>query len=116
LGQVHLIELEIPKVNLNDPQTVSRGKQVFVQHCGRCHTVSGLTEATLKGPELTRVAAVAASRRPDLSAEDYIRESFLIPNAYWVDGFEPQTVGQVCGGVISQREFDEVVAFLLSLK
>lgn len=116
LGEVTLIELEIPKINLNDPRTVSRGKQVFVQHCGRCHTVGGLTQATLAGPELSRAAAVAATRRPDLPAEDYIRESFLIPNAYWVEGFDPQTVGHACGGVLSQREFDEVVAFLLTLK
>ncbi len=116
LGQVDLMVLEIPKINLDDPQTVSRGRQVFVQHCGRCHTVSGLTEATLQGPELSRAAVVVATRRLDLSAEDYIRESFLIPNAFRVEGFDPQTVGHSCGGVLSQREFDQVVAFLLTLK
>jgi hypothetical protein len=48
-----------------------------------------------------------------MRAEDYIRESFLIPNAFVLEGFEPENVGHRCGGVLSVRQLDEVVAFLL---
>jgi mono/diheme cytochrome c family protein len=116
LGKVELIELELPKTNLSDPQAVARGRQLFLEKCATCHTIQKATQAQKRGPELTRIAAVATARKADLSAEEYIRESVLVPNAYIVEGFEPEKVGYRCGGILSERQLDEIVAFLLTQK
>jgi mono/diheme cytochrome c family protein len=116
LGKIKLTELELPKTSLSDPETVARGKQVFLKNCSNCHTIQNVSEAEKQGPELTHIAQVAATRKPDMSAEDYIRDSFLIPNAYIVEGFEPEKVGHRCGGVLSEQQLDEIVAFLLTQK
>jgi hypothetical protein len=39
------------------------------------------------GPSLANVASRASEHKPGLSAEEYIRESILDPNAYIVEGF-----------------------------
>ena len=114
LGKVKLVELELPKVNLSDPQTISRGKAVFMNHCAQCHTIEGVSTARQKGPDLSKAAGLAASRKSDLEPEQYLRESFLVPGAFVVKGFEPAALGYSCGGVITARDMDDVVGFLLS--
>jgi mono/diheme cytochrome c family protein len=114
LGKVELIELVVPKTNLGDPKTVSRGKKVFLAHCARCHLIANVSQPQKEGPELTHIGTLASSRKPDLLAEDYLRESFLIPNAFVVEGFDADKIGYHCGGLLSSKQLDEVVAFLLS--
>ena len=113
LGQVELTELELPEASANDPEVIARGEHIFVEHCGECHRIEGLTQGEI-GPELTNIVQVTSSRKPDQSPEAYIRESFLIPNAYIVSGYGPEIVGRSCGGVLSQQQLDELVAFLLA--
>jgi mono/diheme cytochrome c family protein len=113
LGKVELIELVVPKTNLGDPQTVSRGKAAFLSHCAQCHLIANVSQPQKAGPELTHISTVALSRKPDMQAEDYLRESVLIPNAFVVDGFEADKIGYHCGGLLSSRQLDEIVAFLL---
>jgi mono/diheme cytochrome c family protein len=116
LGEVELIELTLPKASADDPEAVTRGEQIFMESgCAGCHTIEGLNQAEI-GPDLTHIAQVAATRQEALSAEEYIRESFLIPDAYFVEGYEPEVVEQTCGGVLSEQQLDELVAFLLTLK
>jgi mono/diheme cytochrome c family protein len=114
LGRVELIELEVPKTNLSDPRTLSRGKEVFLAHCAQCHLIANVSQPQQKGPELTHIGTAALSRKPNLPAEDYLRESFLIPNAFVVEGFEADKIGYHCGGLLSSKQLDEVVAFLLA--
>jgi mono/diheme cytochrome c family protein len=116
LGEVELVQLVVPKTNAADPQTISRGRRVFMDNCARCHRIPQAGQPEKAGPDLTHIAKTAAARRLDaeMSAEDYIRESFLIPNAYIVEGFEPDKIGHHCGGLLSVRQLDEVVAFLLT--
>jgi mono/diheme cytochrome c family protein len=116
LGEVELVELVVPKTKAGDPRTISRGRQVFLNNCAQCHRIERERQPEKAGPELTYIATTAASRRADaeMTAEDYIRESFLIPNAYVVAGFEPDKIGHNCGGLLSARQLDEVVAFLLT--
>ncbi|MEJ2639438.1 MAG: c-type cytochrome [Desulfosarcinaceae bacterium] len=116
LGEVELVELVVPKTNAGDPQTISRGREVFRSHCAQCHLIAGANPPEKAAPELTHIATTARTRRAEMemTAEAYIRESFLIPNAYVVEGFEPDKVGYHCGGLLSARQLDEVVAFLLT--
>ena len=93
-----------------------RGLAVFQsQGCGGCHTIEGVSSGTV-GPNLSKIGAVAATRVPGQSAEEYIRTSILNPNAYVVEGFPPNVMPQTFGQTIPQEELDDLVKYLLSLK
>lgn len=113
-GRLTLPVLEIPKTNLSDPRLIERGRAVYPQHCGSCHTLRGFVTASQKGPDLSQIGRIAESRVAGLSAEEYIRESFLVPNAFIVEGYDPQSLGYHCGGIMRVSDLDAVVAFLLS--
>jgi mono/diheme cytochrome c family protein len=115
LGEVDLKPLEMPRANLDDPEAIARGREIFgAVGCSGCHAVDGVS-AEAVGPDLSRVASVAASRQPGLTSEEYLREAILIPNAYYVEGFEQTAESTMCGGVLSEEQLDELVAFLLTL-
>jgi len=92
---------------------IEKGQELFLQTgCKECHTVSGLSESPV-GPDLSTVGLTAEQRVSGYSAEQYLRESFLIPNAYRVEGY-PENI--LCGGVLTQSQLDDLVAFLISLR
>lgn len=114
LGEVELPPLEIPQAGVSDPAAIARGRELFVSAgCADCHTIDGFSQGQ-GGPDLTGIGTTAATRRPELPAEEYLRESFLIPNAYFVTGFEPESGAPPCGGTLSEPQLTDVVAFLLS--
>lgn len=88
----------------------------FVTTCGICHTVADAGTTGTIGPELSRIAAIAATDRAaatGLSAEAYIRESIEDPAAYLSPGYTPlMTAGlrDVLGD-----DYEPVVAYLLTL-
>lgn len=87
-----------------------RGQAVFQSAgCPACHTIAGLSTGTI-GPELTRVGAVGAQRKPGVTADAYIRESIQNPNAFVVPGFAPQ----MPPGLASGENLEHLVAFLLT--
>jgi cytochrome c2 len=97
------------------PGDPAQGKLIFstVAGCVACHDVS--TGATLVGPSLKGVESRAASRKPGMSASDYLRESILIPNAYVVPGFQPGIMLQTFGQVLTAQQLNDVIAYLLTL-
>ena len=90
------------------------GQAVFLaQGCGACHTVRGVPGAAgAVGPELTQVATNATSRIAGTSAEAYIRQSVEDPSAFLVEGFGP--LMPTLRGAMSDEEFEDLIAFLLS--
>ncbi len=117
LGEVELEEIVIPTPSAADRvEAVTRGREVFLAGgCAGCHTVDGINQAE-GGPDLSHIGTAAAERKPPMSAEDYIRESFLIPNAFYGEGYEPETVEARCDGVLTEGQLDDLVVFLLSLE
>lgn len=112
LGQVELEEIPTPAVE--DP--VARGQGVFNRSgCGGCHTIENLSAGTV-GPNLSEIGSVAETRKEGMTAEEYIRESILTPNAYIVDGFNADIMPKNFGTVLSSGQLDDLVAFLTSLK
>ena len=112
LEEVALVDIATPTPVANDP--VSRGQVVYQSNiCGACHTLGSLS-AGVAGPNLTQVGSTAASRLPDLSAEAYIRQSILDPNAFVVDGFTPDVMPKNFGELLSTSQLDDLVAFLLA--
>jgi mono/diheme cytochrome c family protein/cytochrome c2 len=104
------------------PDAVARG--LFMSKgCAACHTIQEITPARgTVGPNLTTLGTVAGTRKPGMSAQDYIRESMLQPNTFISPGFPspsamvPYTVGPTSGGtVFTQDEFNDLVGYLSRL-
>ncbi len=80
--------------------------------CIGCHVVAGVGGQT--GPNLSQIGAIAGTRVPGKSAEEYIRESIVQPSAYVVPGYPP--VMPSFQGVLSDQEINQVVEYLLTLQ
>ena len=112
LQQVTLATVVSPASN--DP--VVRGEQVFKNNgCIGCHTLGSISSGTV-GPNLTHIGTVAATRKPGVSADDYIKESILTPNAYVVQGFPQSVMPQNFGQVIKPDDLSDLLAFLVAQK
>ena len=95
------------------PPQAALGKQVFSRECATCHSLS--KEAIIVGPSLAGIAKRAGQRVPNTSAEAYLLQSIMRPDAYMVEGFEnlmPTNLGKKLTG----EEVDGVVAYLLTIE
>ncbi|MEZ0374472.1 MAG: c-type cytochrome [Candidatus Sericytochromatia bacterium] len=91
------------------------GATVFkTKTCVTCHTVSKLPEAKgTIGPKLDGLSKTAATRKPGMSAEAYIKESVENPTAFVAPGFQPAMPPLRTS--MNDQEFKDLVAFLGSL-
>jgi len=95
---------------------IERGKQVFVTSgCGGCHTIEGISAGQV-GPNLTRVGQVAGTRVPGKSAEEYLREAVVNPDAVVVEGFPAGVMPPIYSTQLSQEQLNDLIAYLASLK
>ena len=98
---------------IGDP---SAGRQVFETGgssqipCASCHTLDG---TALVGPSLQGIAERAATRRPDMSATEYLRESIISPSTYVVEGYD-DVMNKDYGEKLSSEEIDNLIAFLMT--
>jgi mono/diheme cytochrome c family protein len=83
--------------------------------CIACHTVSGISTATV-GPVLDGLASNAGDRVPGLSAEEYIRESILEPNAFVLAGYQEGIMLQTFSESLTDEQVENLVAWLLTLE
>ncbi len=98
---------------------VAMGKELFNQNplgtnagCITCHSLEPGVQ--LVGPSLAGMATTAAERVEGMSAEEYIRQSIVDPNAYTVEGF-PEGLMPAYSD-LSPEQIDALVAFLMTLK
>jgi nitric oxide reductase subunit C len=115
-----------PPAASNDP--VALGEALFRESPPACFTCHSTQESVvLVGPSLahlgTRSAEIVSS--PDYkgtakTAEEYIRESIVHPNAYIVPGatfgFGGQSVMPPFGDILKPEEVDQLVAYLATFK
>lgn len=90
-----------------------RGQAFFVGQggCGTCHAIDGVPGAVgTIGPPLTDIAEVAATRKPGMTADAYIRESEQNPNAFVAPGFQ----AVMPPGLATGQNLEDVIAFLLA--
>src|SRR5688572_9283306 len=61
-----------------------RGKTLFTEkQCVTCHKIPGIAAATgVIGPDLAGIGTRAATQKPNTTAEAYLRESIMEPNAF----------------------------------
>jgi cytochrome c len=105
------------------PGDAERGKTLFEQTiigpsaapgCTTCHSIE--PGKVLVGPSLAGIAAFAESAVPGKSAEDFLKESILSPNAVVTEGFTASIMYQNYSKDLSAQEINDLVAYLLSLK
>ena len=115
LGDVEIAELPTPTPGVQEAaDPLARGQQVYMSAgCAGCHLIEGVSNGVV-GPNLTQIGEVAATREDDSSAEEYMRASILNPNAYMVEGYQSNIMPQNYGQQLSDRELDDLVAFLLA--
>ena len=106
----------------------ARGEALFKQAtiggapgCASCHSLQ--PGQKLVGPSLAGIATRAEQtiaspnyKGKAKTAEEYIRESIVDPNAYVVEGFPPNVMYGNYGKDLSAQQIADLVAFLMTLK
>ena len=101
-----------------DPVEV--GKAVYAANgCAGCHGEPG--GAGIIGPNLAGVATRGPEEVPGLTAEEYIHQSIVDPNAFIVaqcpaGPCQPNLMPQTFGTTLSEAELNGFVQYLLTLK
>ena len=107
------------------PGDAARGKALYDQKtlgtksaegCVSCHVYDESGGKAEKAPYTKGTATRAASRVPGMSAEDYIRESILTPDAYVVEGFNKGDMYQTWSKELSPQQINDLIAYLLTEK
>jgi cytochrome c2 len=93
-----------------------RGEQVFtgVAHCNACHSLEPGGQGA--GPALAGIGERAASTRPGYSAEMYLLEAIVQPNAYIASGGAGAIMPAGYGNQLSEQDLADLIAFLLQQK
>lgn len=114
--EVHPPEIIEIAEDISSEEMVEIGKEIFEGKgiCVTCHTIG--KSGALRFPDLDGIAALSASRRPGMSAVDYLAESLYEPNIFIVDGFSPgmPVINKPPIGLTDQ-EILAVIAYLQTL-
>jgi ferredoxin/mono/diheme cytochrome c family protein len=110
--------LVVTAVDVPPPPGAAEGRKVFDDQspgsCDVCHSVDPGDDRV--GPSLAGIADTAATRIPGLSAEEYLRQSILDPDAYIVDGYRAGQMLQIYDERLSDEQLDALLVYLMSLQ
>lgn len=102
-------------------KTSESGKELFEKAtlgsaagCKTCHSLE--PGVVIIGPSLAGIGNLAGSRVEGSSAEQYLEESILKPDAYLVDGYPAGVMPKTYASQLTPEEVDSLVGFMLSLK
>jgi hypothetical protein len=96
-----------------------RGRALFTEkQCITCHKVSSIPASSSAsiGPVQDKIGTEAATRKPGMSAEAYIRESIKEPNAFIAPGYTGPPSLMILPVPVNDAETNDLVAFLMTLK
>ncbi|MEN8040709.1 MAG: hydrogenase iron-sulfur subunit [Actinomycetota bacterium] len=82
--------------------------------CRVCHSLK--PDQVVVGPTFDGIGTRAESTVPGLTAEEYLYESIVDPDAYVVDGFEPGVMLPNFSDLLTEEQIGDLVAFLLTLE
>lgn len=84
--------------------------------CVTCHNYDESQGESDKAPYTAGTGTRAETRVPGLTAEEYIRESIMTPNAYVVENYKEGDMYQEWGKDLSEQQLADLVAYILSEK
>ena len=87
--------------------------EVAAPTCSSCHSVQA--GDTIVGPSLAGIANVAGQMVSGQSAEVYLHESIVDPDAYLVEGFQAGIMPSNYGTQLSEQQINDLVAYLMTL-
>ena len=91
----------------------SEGAQLFAsQGCVGCHKVKDQGGGAL-GPDLSTIGSSAATRKSGTDAKGYLHERIVNPNAFVVQGFQPNVMPGTYGQTLQPQQIDALVNYLL---
>lgn len=105
----------------NSPEI--QGKQLFEQtHIGKnnvigcisCHTTG--TDIRTTGPSLYGIGLRAGLMIKGTTAQQYLRESIINPDAFIVSGYLPAVMYAHYHSELTEQEIDSLISYLLTLK
>ncbi len=82
--------------------------------CITCHSLE--PGVVLVGPSQSDVGARAETAIEGMSAEEYLRQSIVEPNAHIAEGFTEGVMYQTFGEELTNTQINDLVAFMLTLK
>lgn len=82
--------------------------------CITCHSLE--PDVVIVGPSQAGLGTRAGTRVPGQSAEEYIRESIVNPNAHIVEGFTEGVMYQNYATDLTADEINDIIAYTLTLK
>ena len=89
------------------------GQQIFTAAgCGGCHQLSSAGSSGNIGPSLNELASAAGEREKGKSAEQYVHESIVDPDAFTVSGFGKGVMPSY-EGKLTEKQLDALVKYLL---
>ena len=98
----------LPPGNAANGETIFRGEAA----CSACHSLEPGAQGV--GPSLAGIASRAETIKPDTTAEAYILESIIDPDAHIVEGFNGGIMPPNFGQRLSEQQLADLVAFLMT--
>ncbi|MBK8619936.1 MAG: hydrogenase iron-sulfur subunit [Anaerolineales bacterium] len=105
-------------MHLSDPKA---GESIYYETaagvnagCRICHSLE--KNETIIGPSFYGIADRAANRVPGLTAEEYLRQSIVEPNAFIVPGYPSGQMIQNFGQILTEEQINDLIAFLMTMQ
>jgi len=124
-GEISLNDNEVLTLEYEDGRPAGgdpvAGRQLYNEtslgttaSCQICHSLD--PDVTLVGPSFAGIASRAGSRVEGLSAEEYIYQSIVDPDAYVVEGYPSGVMVPNLEEQLTEEEIEDLVAFLMTLE
>ncbi|MBI5823643.1 MAG: hydrogenase iron-sulfur subunit [Chloroflexi bacterium] len=82
--------------------------------CRICHSLE--KNEKIIGPSFYGIATRAAERIPGMTAEEYLRQSIVEPNAFVVPDYPEGQMIQNFGSILTEEQINDLIAFLMTME
>jgi cytochrome c2 len=118
LDERQVLTINFRDVHIPDPEA---GRQIYYETaagvnagCRICHSLE--KGETIIGPSFYGIADRAGNRISGMTAEEYLRQSILEPNAFVVSGYPAGQMIQNFGQILTEEQIEDLIAYLMTLK